>query len=213
MTLAADPNRNAVRLQVVCLITFLAGLGLGWHTIHVQNEPLPVMLKIPRSHADHLTLTQPLSGGLAPAQLPGSLRIWLYRAPDLVDPALAETVQPPGFNLHTPWLADLLKAKKLSPANAFSLRMSGQIQFAAPQTKMHLRCRNGFRLLLRNAVGEEQQIESWTDALVDDFEFQVTAEPGYYSIEIDFFSYGGDAYFNLWSEADDFKLFPAAAAP
>jgi hypothetical protein len=188
---------------------FLIGLSFGWRTIHSKSEPLLIPTSIAVSRIDHLALDQPLPGNGRPRPSTSALRCSLFPTKEMEGAPLAEAVELPSFDLQTPWLKQLL-AEKLprNPTNAFAGKMLGLIEFSSNQTKLHICSDNGFRIRIRNSVGEERLIDNWVDDITDDFELQVSAEPGRYEIEIDYFNSDGDAYFCLWADPATIQFLP-----
>lgn len=199
---------------VLPVAAFLLGLGLGWWTIHSKREPLPIPTSIAVSTIDHMVLDHPLPGGDSPALPANALRLWLFPNADLDGAPLAEVVMPPAFDLQTPWLKELLAAKlPNNPDNIFAVRMRGEIRFSSGQTKLHIHSDNGFRICFRNSAGEERRIDNWVNDVTDDFEFEVSAEPGRYEIEIDYFNGDGDAHFRIWADSATIQFLPVAPPP
>lgn len=206
------PDHRRRWLGWCCLATFLAGVLLGWRTIG-DDRLLPLgKTVIPPSTYHQLALANPFPARPTPTETPGSLRIWLYRMADMGDPPLAETVHPVAFDLDTPWVRALLQEKNPTVENSFTLKMRGQIRFAAPLTQMHLKSDNGYRVRLRGREGKEAMVENWANDVTTDFLFFVTAEPGWYEIEIDYNNVQGGAFFDLWSDASDIAFMPADPA-
>jgi hypothetical protein len=118
-------------------------------------------------------------------------------------------VEPLAFDLdNTHWLQDLVLKKVNHSDNSFALKLRGLICFSAAVTEMHLKCDNGYRILLRDAHGKEMHLDDWQDAVTMDLAFQVTAQPGCYEIEIDYCNLTGGANFDLWSTSGEISFYP-----
>jgi len=182
-----------------CGAALLVGMVLGWRMIQSRNERLPMPTSIPKFERVDLKLDHPLPGDGRTENTPGSLTFWLYSGRELAGQPLATTVQPPVFDLYTPWLCALIDAKLPRASHECSIKMRGWITFSSPSTIIHLRCENGFRIRFRNALGEERSLEHWVEDWTEDSAFGAVVEPGRYEIEIDYFSAGAGRYFGIWA--------------
>jgi hypothetical protein len=181
-----------------CCAAFLIGVAMGVRKIRTESAPLPITNSIPRLEQDDIKLDHPLSGDPPPANLRGNLRVWLYSGRELAEPPLAVAVQPPVFDVNTPWLKALIDEKISHIPRDRSIKMRGWISFSSPRTMLHLRSENGYRVRFRNALGAECSLVHWEDDVTEDFACGAVVEPGRYEIEIVYFSAGGDGFFEIW---------------
>lgn len=204
-----DPSAEARNgwLWFVSSLALLAGMALGWRTMRSQNSPLPTVTSLSFGEPGTLKFNHPFPGGPVQAGRAGDLRISLYSGRELAGAPVATVVKPPVFYNGTQWLGELVAEKLARSSDNFSMKMRGWITLTSSRTNLHLRSDNGFRIRLRNALGQEQKLEHWVDDVTDDSAFAVVAEPGRYEIEIDYFNGVGDYFFQM-SAAPQAKLEP-----
>lgn len=186
------------------LAAFLAGWGYGRYLVQIDQVPVQGATSLAPTRFDILTLSAPLGEVASPAN--GKLHIKVFASPDLNTPLLGEFRESPNFTLESPWLRALVDQRLAAPDSPFGATMCGKIRFVAPETRLHLKVDNGYRLRLRNARGEVQSVEDWSGDVIQDFSFLVRAEPGVYEIEIDYANFGGDANFRLWSDTSEIEF-------